>query len=567
MDKGNTISETQLLLEELACGAEGGFVDESNVQEVNSAVTGPFSSVVRQLTEDWSRLLDNPVMSDLIIRTENKEIPAHRLVFAVRFPKILEEVNQCTKTEKSILDWSRFSTTSVMKVLRFVYAAAYESDDADSRQVYRIARRYGMTELIELLPWQSERDSDESEESGLLESTSELDLTAATSPIKDVLIKNNSPTANMSPNSPELTIVSEKIANTQDKKENDSLLSVTNFIQTMSPEKRSPQKSPLSKSSMLSTTDMLLGHQEEYSFIDEADEVEEIKEDNAGPRPQKSEEVVLPHLSGESRRPIRSSLSASDMEICSSNNTCNDRPAPLSPDMFQETLIESDEEDFSLSKSHENVIDLTQESSDHQSDRAVTPFANSCEMENSLHDKSVEDISMLECSVVSGPNNSLPKSPVDSLLQDTFNNQSVASRSQANPSFVNDSVSSWNCYQGGIDDVVLDCPSSVNVSDSPPRTKLAEISHEAAKRSNSPVEDEFPDELDSIFPQMEGIEPSPQRATAPLLPVPSRSSQVTDNNTPDPPRVAKKRKIDVTPLPDYQSMETPLLKVNNRHFP
>lgn len=35
------------------------------------------------------------------------------------------------------------------------------------------------------------------------------------------------------------------------------------------------------------------------------------------------------------------------------------------------------------------------------------------------------------------------------------------------------------------------------------------------------------------------------------------------DHTPEPPRATKKRRIEVTPQPDYQTMDTPILQVNH----
>lgn len=546
-------------MEELAFAAEGGFVEDSSIQDEHNGVSDPAIASMNRLTQDWSNFLDNPNMSDVIIRTKDKNIWAHRLVFAVRFPRILESVKETTVGEKCTLDWTRFSVSSTMKVLRFIYAAAYEHDDEDTRQVYRIARRYGMNELIELLPRQCERDSEASDESDD-DSTLELNLTANTSPVSKVSEKKSSHADELS-KSPEMLIVLEKIGS-QEKKKQEDLISISN-CSVNSPEEKSPHSSFLSTSlASLQSTKLVPDDHQNCSNIRELEESRETKEHDESSVYHKVEEISLPYSSMKNRPPVGCAMSASDMDICSSNNTPNNRAAPLSPDMFQETLIESDNEENSPTKSPEDIIDLTQENSDKQSDQSRSPFPNSCEMEDSFTGKSDEDVSMLECSINSGPLKQLPKSPSNSFLENAFPNQSVASCSRVESSFINDSVSSWNCYQGGIDDVHHDCLSPVNVTVASPRLELTKTDHEPpAKTCTFSVEDEFPDELVSIFHQIE--EPSPHRPAVPSLSIPSISSQVPDNNTPEPPRQAKKRKIDVTPLPDYQSMETPLLKVSN----
>ena len=70
--------------------------------------------------------------------------------------------------------------------------------------------------------------------------------------------------------------------------------------------------------------------------------------------------------------------------------------------------------------------------------------------------------------------------------------------------------------------------------------------------------DDFPDELNSLFQHdFSGHLAEPFNVCA----------AAAEMSTPEAPaRPAKKRKIEVTPLPDYQTMNTPGLRVNIEHF-
>ena len=74
-------ASTQELLEELALKADGGFV-EDDVQELPPPEGG-------SLAQDWSKLIDNPYLSDVSVLTKDLRIHAHLLVLAVRCPALV----------------------------------------------------------------------------------------------------------------------------------------------------------------------------------------------------------------------------------------------------------------------------------------------------------------------------------------------------------------------------------------------------------------------------------------------------------------------------------------------
>ena len=512
-----SFSNTQCILEELAFAADGGFLDEPNPPENNVASVLP--TAITKLTDGWFNLVNNPLMSDVTVRTKSTDISAHRLVFTVRFPSILNDIKN--SSDVFLLDWASYSASAALRVLRFIYAASYEHEEDDAHYVYRIARRYGINELIDLLPNQYGSDagtSEEDEDDSLLGIDLEIDYSQNCSK------KTSLPSGDLSG----LSVFQKTVRFSKSSQE-----------ELEEKENKNNEELKTPSSSQLKSSEA--NEYEEQSIMD----VE--KEANVGRSPSKD-------VSSEIHQMGRTVTSAMDMEI-SSNITS--KIVPLSPDMFHETICHSDEEpEFA-----EDVVDLTQETnSDQQSKKSLSPAAGSCEMNENSLEKS--DVSMPECSAFSSPSNlSLLHSPQNSTLPRKSLNGSVVSYSRSDPSSFHNSMSYWSCSVGEIgNDVLRNCQSPV--AEVSPLLEMKKSESETIKPAcDQYVDDEFPDELDSIFGQLHDVEPSPQRTTISLAVPCSSDGVAADINTPEGPRQAKKRKMDVTPLPDYQSMETPLLKV------
>jgi hypothetical protein len=514
-----SFSDTQCILEELAFAAEGGFLDEPNHPE-NVIVSSVLPAAITKLTDGWSNLVNNPLMSDVTVRTKSTDISAHRLVFTVRFPSMLNDIKNSSGV--FFLDWASYSASAALRVLRFIYAASYEHEEDDAHYVYRIARRYGITELIDLLPNQYESDagtSEEDEDASLLGKDLEIDYSHNSSK------KTSLPSGDLS----RLSVFQKTVRFSKSSQEELE-------------EKENINKEELTTPSSSQLKSSEANEYEEQSIMD----IE--KEANVFIRRTPSKDV-----SSEIHQMGRTVTSAMDMEI-SSNTTS--KIVPLSPDMFHETICHSDEEpEFA-----EDVVDLTQETnSDQQSKKSLSPAAGSCEMNENSLEKS--DVSMPECSAFSSPPNlPLLQSPQNSTLPQNLLNDSVVSYSRSDPSSFHNSMSYWSCSVGEIgNDVLSNCQSPV--AEVSPLLEMKKSESETIKPCDQYVDDEFPDELDSIFGKVHDVEPSPQRTTISLAVPCSSDGVAADINTPEGPRQAKKRKMDVTPLPDYQSMETPLLKV------
>ena len=103
-----SFSNTQCILEELAFAADGGFLDEPNPPENNVASVLP--TAITKLTDGWFNLVNNPLMSDVTVRTKSTDISAHRLVFTVRFPSILNDIKN--SSDVFLLDWASYSASA-----------------------------------------------------------------------------------------------------------------------------------------------------------------------------------------------------------------------------------------------------------------------------------------------------------------------------------------------------------------------------------------------------------------------------------------------------------------------
>ena len=487
-DPGISLSSTQAVLEELALGADGGFVDEPMEQNL------PICDSNR-LADDWSHFVDNPHLSDISVQTSCRVIRAHSLVFAARCPNLSKEATT------SELNWKEFSSSAAEKVIRFVYTGRYDHGDGrDAEQVYRIAHRYSITDLIDLLPCHYGSSIIEEEE-----------------PVDQ---------------------------ETEDLNENriDEVIDVDKEEEVVEEQFQLPS---VTMEQVANLTDS------------------RIVEDNQ--QSCNSARVSSFYIERTARTPI-------DMEISTSVSRPAPEPQPLSPDMFAESDCEDDKSG--------SVIDLTQE----DASRPPSPFAGSCE--GSLVNTDEFDVSMADGSRVSSPTKSPNCAPINNSViswncnispqkEEKISKQNVtlspertfkpispvASTSKANYSDygINQSISGWNDYNyGGMDHQFPSSPRSE------PRQSPAHSPVASTKQSDPPAAadyEEFPDELNSIFQHdFSGhfAEPLHIFAAAAELSTPEAM-----------PRPAKKRKIDVTPLPDYDTMNTPGLKVNTvniEHF-
>ena len=514
------MSSTQAVLEELALGADGGFLDEPVEQEPSVPV-----SKDNRLADDWSHFVDNPHMSDLAVQTSSQVIRAHRLVLAVRCPNMIKEA------PTNELNWSQFSASAAKRVIRFIYTGRYEHGDGrDAENVYRIARRYCINELIDLLPCHygsSFLDGEEEEE--------EMD---------------------------------------KEKKSTEN----SSVIDAEQEDESEPIKNPSCSMAMEQTVENQLA---DSQF---AEDSHSLQEDEQQPDMESNQPFSLERTA---RTPI-------DMEISASvSRTARPppEPEPMSPDMF------------AISDDDDSVIDLTQEAEDKHGHNLPprSQFAGSCEGSLVNSDDFDGDLSMADGSKVGCPTRSLsPNNDSNALRQryedtvgggiDDFpispQNEVVsvksvtppvksfdrptsplASTSKANYSFYGNQ--SWNDYDyGGMDHQFPSSPRSESEQDpiyssqSKTTTKVAASSsfrHPDADRPPDALDyEEFPDELNSLFQHdFSGHLAEPLHVSA----------AAAEMSTPEAPtRPAKKRKIEVTPLPDYQTMNTPGLKVNSESF-
>ena len=135
--------DAEQVLEELALKADGGFFDDSG--------GGGDGAALVSLAADWSNLVGSSFLSDLCIRCSDGDFRAHRLVLAARCPHLLPLLFQPpdAPADTFLLDWSQFSCGAVGKVMEYVYSARFQGIPDD--QVLHLARLYNISGLPELL--------------------------------------------------------------------------------------------------------------------------------------------------------------------------------------------------------------------------------------------------------------------------------------------------------------------------------------------------------------------------------------------------------------------------------
>ncbi|CAH0746927.1 unnamed protein product [Bemisia tabaci] len=117
------------------------------------------ASSLQDLSTSWRHLLRNKTFSDVKILTkEEKEIPAHRLVFFARCPGVLDdlisETDPRTNSQTHLLAWNDFTTTCIDLFLEFLYCATVDFsklDDGVKTELCSLAERYEDSALIRYL--------------------------------------------------------------------------------------------------------------------------------------------------------------------------------------------------------------------------------------------------------------------------------------------------------------------------------------------------------------------------------------------------------------------------------
>lgn len=484
---------TQAILEELAMSADGGFVDESSQVETRPEESCPR---VAKLVDDWSHFVNNPMLSDVTCLTaDGRELRAHRLVLAARCPNMMDGLKE--QNGRFTLDWRECPASAATRVLRYVYTARYEHDVEDGRWVYRLARRYRLTELLDLFHHHYDY-----EEGSLLEDEEEDQvMTSPTGPtVAEKSVTDDAMEANPVSTSIDMDISANLVAGSMSR----------------------TTTAPASSSNMDISVSMAPGS---ASWATANATVFTPKKD----------------------------ASAS---VVSRSTTKKTAAPPLSPDMFAESICvaDSDEEPVpeeppevlappSAPSSPSDVIDLTQE------DRSSSPAAEAVEDDADQREvQSDADVSMTDGSRVQAN-----VSPTK--IRTPTAPSPAAPAAKVDSSFNNYSFSSWN-YP---DDGWGMGQQSPYIAGGAPSISTSSVAQPEPPQS---AEDEFPDEMESLFVPSTSRCSLEVRGIRPLAKSPRVEDEADEAmNTPEGPRLTKKRKIEVTPLPDYQSMDTPVLKV------
>ncbi|XP_054262086.1 uncharacterized protein LOC128986028 isoform X2 [Macrosteles quadrilineatus] len=128
----------------------GKNIDISSGHQMNSSFSSSSS-----LAEDWAKLVNKDVLSDIKIRCKDSVvIPAHKLVFYARCPRILDEIEK-KGNDRDLLEWESVTAESVLAFLEFVYSGKTDKllllEDSDISSVKTIADRLGYNQLKDKL--------------------------------------------------------------------------------------------------------------------------------------------------------------------------------------------------------------------------------------------------------------------------------------------------------------------------------------------------------------------------------------------------------------------------------
>lgn len=537
---------TQAVLEELALGADGGFMDDSKAADNQDTSPDISSTSVVKLVEDWSHFVNNPLLSDVTVQVADgeKKIHTHRLVLAARCPNLLEHlIEEKALVGRFTLDWREFTASSVLRVLRYIYTSRYEHDTEDASPVHRIALRYHLTDLQDvisshhhdLVPFLSDDDDEEEE---IVED--KLEVAAIPSPKKSL---HEEPLDSFSTDVGKTISGPEKIvdmdisasrcvsppAASVPPSSPDMFAESTYFVDSdeEEPSNQSKKKTPPS-----SPSDIIDLTQEDRSpsYVGSCEDgfdldTEMVSHDHF------DGDVSMVDGSGVQRK---SSFEIQSAPFTNETSILNDSTVPHNSIEKTQLAVPSCSR-VSLSFSNETSILNDSRVSHHSFEKIKSPVA-SCSRRSLGF---ANELSILNDSRV--PHNSFEniKSP-------------VASCSRATPPFADESIPSWND----------DC--DWNAYASPLNASNHCIAEDAEKspvpiltsrQDKEKVNDEMDEELNLNGNSSFRCQVIRELADASPLPV-------DEMNTPEAPRLAKKRKIEVTPLPDYQTMDTPILKVN-----
>ncbi|GIY64700.1 hypothetical protein CDAR_302602 [Caerostris darwini] len=119
--------------------------------------TLPNNSQSPSLISSLQSLIGNSWMSDIDIHTASGiVIPAHKLLLALRCPVFKKTFDESTTFEKHIIHWENISFDAALHFLNFIYTGSTEWKEDIIDELYQLAKKYEVHDLLNILNSSSE---------------------------------------------------------------------------------------------------------------------------------------------------------------------------------------------------------------------------------------------------------------------------------------------------------------------------------------------------------------------------------------------------------------------------
>ncbi|GFY39720.1 BTB domain-containing protein [Trichonephila inaurata madagascariensis] len=118
--------------------------------DINSSM--PENNSLPSLMDSLQSLVGNSWMSDVDIHTDGGCIvPAHKLLLALRYPILKNELNVPSTNGRYTLHWENISLDAAKLFLNFIYTGSAEWKDDTIDELYKLALSYEVTDLLNIL--------------------------------------------------------------------------------------------------------------------------------------------------------------------------------------------------------------------------------------------------------------------------------------------------------------------------------------------------------------------------------------------------------------------------------
>ncbi|GFV17620.1 BTB domain-containing protein [Trichonephila clavipes] len=118
--------------------------------DINSSM--PENKSLPSLMDSLQSLVGNSWMSDVDIHTDGGCIvPAHKLLLALRYPILKNELNVPSTNGRHTLHWENISLDAAKLFLNFIYTGSAEWKDDTIDELYELALSYEVTDLLNIL--------------------------------------------------------------------------------------------------------------------------------------------------------------------------------------------------------------------------------------------------------------------------------------------------------------------------------------------------------------------------------------------------------------------------------